>query len=101
MTSALVNLDSLIDFATSEGNKLNKPTIEALPLKFDMESIIIFAFNEVLMDRCKASGWNSSTADVLMISNQERHRNLIKDFGRISLEEVKAHYATNIWDETR
>ena len=101
LTSALVHLDSPIDFSTSKGNKLNKAAIEALPLKFDMDPITIHAFNKVLMDRCIASGWNSSTADELIISTQEGHRNLIKDFGRISLEEVKAHCATYIQDETR
>ena len=85
MTPALVNLDSPIDFSTNDGIKLNKVAMKALPPKFDMESITITAFNEVLRDRYKASGWILSTADVLMISTQEGHRNLIKDFSRISL----------------
>ena len=66
-----------------------------------MESITTNAFDKVLMDRCKASGWISSIADVLIITTQEGHCNLVKDFGRISLEEVEAHCATYIQDETR
>ena len=66
-----------------------------------MESITTNTFNKVLMDRCKASGWDSSIVNLLIITTQEGHRNLVKDFGRISLEEVAAHCATYIQDETR
>ena len=79
----------------------SKAAIEALPLKFDIESITINVFNEVLMDRCEVSEWSLSISDVLTITTQDGLRNLIKDYGRIYLEEVNAHYATYIQNETR
>ena len=56
LSSAKINLSKLIDFSTSEGAKLNKTAIENLPLKFDLESATINAFNEVLLDRCESTG---------------------------------------------
>ena len=54
-----------------------------------MESITINIFNKELINRCFASGWNSNLADILTISTSEENQSLIKDFGRISLEDIK------------
>ena len=37
LSPALINLNKPIDFLTSEGTKLNKDTIKALPLQFEIE----------------------------------------------------------------
>ena len=71
MTLALLNLDFPIIFSIIKGNKLNKAAIEALSLKLDMESTLINEFNEVLTDRCKASGCYLSVVEVIDITTQK------------------------------
>ena len=56
-----------VDFTTSEGNKLNRASIAALPYKFDVESQSINTFNEILMNRCITSGQNNPSEDVFSI----------------------------------
>ena len=46
LSPALVNMAKPINFTTSEGNKLNKAAVSALPYKFDVESQSINTFNE-------------------------------------------------------
>ena len=56
LSPALVNINTPIDFSTTEGTKLNKEAIKSLPLNFDVESKSTNAFNEVLLDRCSTMG---------------------------------------------
>ena len=67
LSPALVNMTAPIDFTMSEGNKLNKPEVSALPFKFDVKSQSINTFNEILMDRCITPGWNGPSVDILTI----------------------------------
>ena len=101
LSPALVNMNAPIDFSTSEGTKLNKEAIKSLPIKFDVESRSINTFNEVLLDRCSTTGWNDHMADILTISTSTGDRNLIRDFGRITMEEVRNHCTTYINQQTR
>ena len=59
---------------------MNKNAIESLPIKFDVESGSINTFNEVLLDRCKAQGWDHPDADILTIPVGSGNKNLIKSF---------------------
>ena len=90
-----------IDFTTSEGNKLNKASVAALPYKFDVESQSINTFNEILMDRCITSGWNNPAADILNINVDGEELNLIEDYGQLTMENIRAHCATYISNPTR
>ena len=53
-----------------------------------MEYIAINAFNKVLMDRCTTFGWILNLADMFTITTSRQDQNLIKDFGRISIEDI-------------
>ena len=101
LSLALINLSKPIDFSTSEGAKLNKSAIENLSLKFDLKSASINAFNEVLLDRCGSTGWNKGDVDILTIPTLNGDLNLIKDFGQVSMDEIKQHVATYTNEETR
>ena len=50
---------------------------------------------------CAASGWNSTWTDVLTIPTSAEDHKLIKDFGYISLEDIKSHCATYIQTQKR
>ena len=102
LTPALVDTQSLIDYRTTDGKKLFKTAIESLPIKFDMESSSINTFNELLHDKSIASGWTNSNADILMIPDSNGNiRNLIREFGRLTVEEVRTHCSTYIRTRTR
>ena len=67
-----------------------------------MESSSINTFNELLYDKAIASGWTNSNADILMIPDSNGNiRNLIREFGRLTVEEVRTHCSTYIRTRTR
>ena len=90
-----------IDFTTSEGNKLNKAAVSALPCKFDVESKSIKTFNEILMDRCITSGWNNPTADILSVDINGKNYNLIHDYGQLTMKDIRTHCASYMTSQTR
>ena len=91
LSPALVNMTGPINFSTSEGAKLNKTAVAALPLMFDVESGSINTFNEILMDRCLTSGWNHADADILTIPVGNQNKNLIQDYGNIIMDQIRNH----------
>ena len=101
LTPALVNMTEPINFTTSEGAKLNKSAVSALPLMFDVESGSINTFNEILMDRCLTSGWNHADADILTIPVGNENRNLIQDYGNITMDQIRNHCQGYVLNHTR
>ena len=101
LTPALVNMTHPIDFSTSEGAKLNKTAVSALPFMFDVESGSINTFNEILMDRCITCGWNHEQADILTVPVDGESRNLIEDYGNISIDEIRTHCQGYVLNRTR
>ena len=101
LTPALVNMTEPINFTTSEGAKLNKSAVSALPLMFDVESGSINTFNEILMDRCLTSGWNHPDADILTIPVGNENRNLVQDYGNITMDQIRNHCQGYVLSHTR
>ena len=101
LTPSLVNMTQPIDFSTSEGAKLNKTAVSALPFMFDVESGSINTFNEILMDRCITCGWNNGRADILTIPVDGENRNLIEDYGNISIDDIRIHCQGYVLNHTR
>ena len=101
LTPALVNMTGPINFSTSEGAKLNKTAVAALPLMFDVESGSINTFNEILMDKCLTSGWNHADADILTIPVGNENRNLIQDYGNITMDQIRNHCQGYVLNHTR
>ena len=101
LSPALVNMAKPINFTTSEGNKLNKAAVSALPYKFDVESQSINTFNEILMDRCITLEWNDPAADILSVDVNGKNYNLIHDYGQLTMKDIRTHCASYMTSRTR
>ena len=71
ITPSLVDTTTFIDYATSDGKKLYRNAIEALPIKYDLEPGSTNTFNESLKDKCASTGWSDPNADVITVPNSD------------------------------
>lgn len=90
--------DNVIDYSTKEGRKIYEVATAALPVKFDLQTKNLLLFLKMLGSRAKRSNW----ADVLSIPDaQAKKHDLIKDYGQVSMSEVRSHAATYMEAEDR
>jgi len=97
LTPALANPDP-VDYNTSEGMKLYKSATEKLHHTFDGETGSLRLFLQALQQRVDAFGWES----ILTVpDDQNIGRNLITEYGRVSMANVIAHATTHVHTQTR
>jgi len=97
LTPALANPDP-VDYNTSEGMKLYKSATEKLHHTFDGETGSLRLFLQALQQRADAFGWES----ILTVpDDQNIGRNLITEYGRVSMANVIAHATTHVHTQTR
>jgi hypothetical protein len=97
LSPALLNNDP-IDYSTSAGSKLFKSNIEAFPTKFDSEPKNLRLFLESVSDRAAIANWSA----VLTIPDSTNvPRNLVTEFGMLSLDNVRAHAQTYMGTQSR
>ena len=53
------------------------------------------------MDRCLTSGWNHADADILTIPVGNENRNLIQDYGNITMDQIRNHCQGYVLNHTR
>jgi hypothetical protein len=96
-TPAKVNSDQIINYGTAQGIKLFNAATEKLPVTFDVNSQGANLFCYALLDRANKSGWYSGEGNILTIKDSaENNRDLIKEYGRLSMNEIKTQVLTYI-----
>lgn len=101
-TPSQVNADAIIDYRTAQGIKLFNAASEKLPVTFDINSQGANLFCDALLDRANKSGWYTGAGDILNIPDASgTNRNLITEYGRLSMDKIKEHALTYINGETR
>ena len=93
---------AFIDYGTSEGSKLYKAMKAPVDNLFDCTPKKLKVFLSALGDRSGEYGWE----DVLEVPEDINNpgvnlRNLLTEYGRISLEQVTAHANTYVAQQTR
>ena len=97
LTPALANPDP-VDYNSNEGMKLYKSATEKLNHTFDGETGSLRLFLQALQQRADAFGW----ASILTVpDDQNIGRNLITEYGRVSMANVVAHAAAHVHTHTR
>jgi hypothetical protein len=97
LTPALANPDP-VDYNSNEGMKLYKSATEKLNHTFDGETGSLRLFLQALQQRADAFRW----ASILTVpDDQNIGRNLITEYGRVSMANVVAHAAAHVYTHTR
>ena len=97
LTPALANPDP-VDYNSNEGMKLYKSATEKLNHPFDGETGGLRLFLQALQQRADAFGW----ASILTVPDDHNvGRNLITEYGRVTMANVVAHAATHVHSQTR
>ena len=97
LTPALANPDP-VDYNSNEGMKLYKSATEKLNHTFDGETGSLRLFLQALQQRADAFG----CASILTVpDDQNIGRNLITEYGRVSMANVVAHAAAHVHTHTR
>ena len=97
LTPILANPDP-VDYNSNEGMKLYKSATEKLNHTFDGETGSLRLFLQALQQRADAFGW----ASILTVpDDQNIGRNLITEYGRVSMANVVAHAAAHVHTHTR
>jgi hypothetical protein len=89
-TPALVQ-DTLLDYSTPEGMAIYKGATEKLLHPFDGDPAKLRMFLEALRQRSDAFGWTA----ILSVPDQDGiKRNLLHEYGRVTMTDVKNHALT-------
>jgi hypothetical protein len=101
-TLAKINANAIIDYSTAAGIKLYNTASAKLPVTFDITSQTANLFCDPLTDRANKSGWYTGEGNILMIPDSlTMNRDLIKEYCRLSLDDIKAHVSTYITGNSR
>jgi hypothetical protein len=101
-TPAKINANAIIDYSTAAGIKLYNTASAKLPVTFDITSQTANLFCDPLTDRANKSGWYTGEGNILMIPDSlTMNRDLIKEYCRLSLDDIKAHVSTYITGNSR
>jgi hypothetical protein len=96
-TPALTH-DAPIDLSTAEGRAIYKGAIEKLLHPFDGDPAKLRMFLEALRQRSDSYGWT----EILMVPDQQgTKRNLLHEYGRVTMADVTAHALTYTYEESR
>ena len=99
LSPALINQSKSMNFSVSEGAKLNKSAIENLSFKFhQQQSMHLMKCSKIDVDPLAV---NKGDAEILTIPTLNLDLNIIKDFGQISMDEIKSLVAIYINEESR
>ena len=101
LSPALVDTAQPLDYSSAAGTKIYRSSTAPLPVTFDLEPDSIFTFNDVLQDRCVSAAWNTPQADIITIPLGGRNVNLIASYGEVSMQQVRAHCARYVGQQTR
>jgi hypothetical protein len=97
LTPALNNTRP-VDYSTSAGMKIYKSAIEKLNHMFDGEVGNLRLFLQALQQRSDSFGWDG----ILTVpDNDGIGRNLLSEYGRVTMENVTAHAMTYVHSATR
>jgi hypothetical protein len=101
-TPAKLNADAIIDYSTTSGIKLYNTASARLPITFDITSQTANLFCDALKDRANKSGWYTGAGNILTIPDAGgTNRDLITEYGRLSMADINTHVATYIDGNTR
>jgi len=94
--------DDFIDYGSAQGLKLWNAATEPLPEEFDGTSNTVKIFCELLTQRATEAGWHSGTGNILTIPDSNGiQRNLITNYGQLTLQDVQNHVDSYIQLQTR
>jgi len=104
LTPGQVDPTNPLDYSTSSGIKIWNEASAPLPFKFNVEGKEVNTFCEALSERANKSGWNLTEADVIMINDSSTpaiQRNIITEYGRLTVAEITAAVQGWITEESR
>jgi len=97
LSSAQAISAQFIDYLTRTGMLVFTQATEKLSIQFEVEENPIQTFIELLKDRAAMSGWTSNVAPITKYNNID----LLTEYGRIKLADLKADVTTYIDQDTR
>ena len=98
LSPALAISAQFIDYSTRTGMLIFTQATEKLSIQFEVEEDSVQTFIELLRDRAAMSGWNEDAVSPITKCN---NFNLLTEFGRIKLADLKADVANYIDQNTR
>ena len=102
LTPAQINPALYIDYSTQTGMKLFRDATSPLTYIFDLSSKNVNIFCEKLHERAEKSGWLAPGGNVLDIPDDDNvPRNLITEYGRLTMENVDDHVQTFFGNQSR
>jgi hypothetical protein len=98
LAPGLVDIGLPINFGSRVGASLYHAGSLSLPIKFDGEPDNVSVFTDALMARSREMGWTNAQASIISVpvtrDGQVVNFNLIEEFGRFTLEELRTHVLT-------
>ena len=98
LAPGLVEINTPIDYSTCIRAELYRSGSSSLPIKFNGEEENLSIFTDALMDRSREMGWGNPQASILSVpvlrDKMPINMNLIEEFGRYSLQELKDQVLT-------
>ena len=105
LTPGQANPNQTIDYTSSSGIKVWNEAIAPLTFEFNIEAKEVNAFCESLMERVQKSGWKVTGANVIDVPETDDPgaptRNVITEYGQLSVERIRAYCTTYIHQNTR
>ena len=102
LTPGQANPNQPIDYTSASGIKIWNESSAPLAFKFNAEGKEVSAFCEKLVERAEKSGWNLTGGNVIDIPDGDNvDRNVINEYGRLTMEEIRTHALTYIAGQTR
>jgi hypothetical protein len=93
-----------LDYSTSSRIKIWNEASAPLPFKFNVKGKDVNTFCEALSERANKSGWNLAGADIIMTYDSSTpviQRNIITEYGRLTIAKIAAVVEGWITDESR
>jgi hypothetical protein len=100
LAPALVSND-IIDYSTPTGQKLYNRAVLPLTPAFDTQPANLKGFLERVYARAMSTGWMTILEIPPDLNEPDEVKNLAKDYGQLTLEQVMAHAATYINGQSR
>ena len=105
LAPGLVAINFPIDYSTRIGASLYSAGTQSLPIKFDGEVENVSTFVDGLLARAREMGWTHPQASICTVpvtrNGQRMAYNLIEEYGRYTLEELRTHVLTYYNQATR
>ena len=93
-TPGNIRRNQFLDYSTKQGQQTFKDNSLELPTKFDGSPENLKIFIKHLQDRAEKAGWNDIITIPVGPAGARVDMNLLTQYGRVSLQDVRAHSAT-------